>query len=156
MKTTRSGNDVNLGVPRSLRKLLNFRLLDEGWSNVSQFRKGTGLPYSLETVRRAFNDCPYKNLDTITLAVIMQYLNYSPKEIKTILARHLNPNDPVLKLIGDQTDAKMNIPEENLISIYRAIVAKEPELSNTLADHLDLLGKIANVPTRQNTNALRR
>ena len=86
----------------------------------------------------------------------MMHLNYSPKEIKTILARYLDPKDPVLKLIGDRTENKLSIGEEKLIAAYRSIMEKQPELSNSLADHLDLLGKIANVATRQNTDALRR
>jgi DNA-binding transcriptional MerR regulator len=128
----------------------------QGWTNINQFKKATGVPYSLETVRRAFNECPYKNLDTITLAIIMKHLNYSPKEIKTILGKHLDPNDPVLELISDRSENKLTISEEKLIEAYRAITEKLPELSNSLADHLDLLGKIANVPTRQVTDALRR
>ena len=116
----------------------------------------TGVPYSLETVRRAFNDCDYKNLDTITLAIIMHHLNYAPKEIKAILAKHLDPNDPVLQLIGDRAENKLNISEEKLVEVYRAIIEERPELSNSLADHLDLLGKIANVATKKNTDALRK
>jgi hypothetical protein len=86
----------------------------------------------------------------------MKHLNYSPKEIKKILTKYLSPNDSVLQVIGDSTGSNLNITEEKLIETYRSIVGKEPQLSNSLADHLDLLGKIANVPTRQNTDALRR
>jgi hypothetical protein len=156
MKTNIKVKEVNLGVPSKLRQLLTIRMVKEGWSNIRQFERGSGVPYSLETVRRAFNDCPYKNLDTVTLAVIMKHLNYKPKEIKSILSRFLSPNDSVLQLIGDGSRSDFNITEEKLVEVYRAIVGKEPKLSNLLADHLDLLGKVANVATRQKTDALRR
>lgn len=156
MNVKRKDSEANQGVPSKLRQTLTIRMVMQGWSNINQFKKGTGVPYSLETVRRAFNECPYKNLDTITLAIIMKHLNYSPKEIKTILGKHLAANDPVLELISDRAENKLTIGEERLIEAYRTIMDKNPELSNSLADHLDLLGKIANVPTRQATDALRR
>ena len=78
MRAIKNGTDENQSVPSKLRTLLTIRMIQDGWTNISQFRKGTGVPYSLETIRRAFNECPYKKLDTITLAVIMQHLNYSP------------------------------------------------------------------------------
>lgn len=143
-------------VPNELRKILCNRLLSEGWSNIGKFKKGTGIPYSLETVRRVFIECDNKMVKTKTLAVTMLHLNYSPNEIRAILSKHLDPNDPVLLIIGDKEELKLNPAEEKLITTYRSIVEKQPELSNLLADHLDLLGKIADVPTKLNTNALRR
>jgi hypothetical protein len=53
---------------------------------------------------------------------------------------------------SDGTARKLTITEEKLIAAYRAIVEKQTDLSNSLADHLDLLGKIANVPIKQNTD----
>ncbi len=156
MTKTKTGNNEAMGVPRKLMQTLNMRLHEEGWRNVSAFRKGTGLPFTLETVRRAFYDCDYKNLETITLAIIMKHLNYSPNEIKTILKKHLGPEDPVLELIGDAPVNKLSTSETKMLAAYRAIVSEQPELSNSLADHLDLLGRIANVATKQNTDALRR
>ena len=156
MSNNKQEGDVNLSVPSKLRTLLTIRMVKEGWTNITRFKRGAGVPFSLETVRRAFNECPHKRLDTSTLAIIMHHLNYSQKEIKTILARYLEPNDPILKLIGDRAETKLNITEENLLAVYRAIMAEKPELTNTLANHLDLLGKIANISTRQYTDALRR
>jgi len=78
----------------------------------------------------------------------MKHLNYSPNEIKTILKKHLGPEDPVLELIGDATVNKLSASETKMLAAYRAIVAEQPELSNSLADHLDLLGRIANCVIR--------
>lgn len=153
---SKTGNNEALGVPRKLMQTLNMRLHEEGWRNVSAFKKGTGISFSLETVRRAFYDCDYKNLETATLAIIMKHLNYTLAEIKTILKKHLNPEDPVLELIGDSPAKKLSTSETKMLAAYRAIVAEQPGLSNALADHLDLLGRIANVVTKHNTDALRR
>jgi hypothetical protein len=150
----------NNGVPAGLRKLLTIRMTEENWPNIRAFCRGTNVPFSLETVRRAFNECPYKNLDTITLAIIMKHLNYSPKEIKTILTEHLSVEDrvtkTVLELIGDGDVRELNSPEKNLIELYRKLITADPGLSNKLADLLDMLAKGTKVKASQYTAALRR
>lgn len=156
MDENKRPSEAMSSVPHELRQLLNDRLLSEGWANLGRFKKGTGMPYSLETIRRVFNECDNKIIKTKTLAVTMLHLKYSPDEIRSILTQYLDPNDPVLKIIGGGTAIELSNTEEKLITVYRSIVRKQPELSNSLADHLDLLGKIADVPTKQYTNALRR
>lgn len=156
MSENQKHSEAMSNVPKELRKILCERLQSEGWTNVGKFKKGTGIPYSVETVRRVFIECDNKVIKTKTLAVIMLHLKYSPDEIRSILTEHLDPNDPVLQIIGGGPTIKLNITEEKLITVYRAIVGKQSDLSNLLADHLDLLGKIAGVQTKHNTNALRR
>lgn len=146
-------------VPASLRKILSIRLKEENWQTVRAFCDGTNISYSLETVRRAFNECPYKNLDAITLAAIMKKLNYSDHEIKTILTEHLPKTDKnvmVLSLIGDNKVRDLTIAEESLLELYRTLTNIDPKKSIQVADYLELLASGTKFNAKKLTDTMRR
>jgi len=138
LRASKKGNELKSGVPPNLRQMLRIRMVKEGWASINQFKRGAGVPYSLETVRRAFNECPYKRLDAITLAVIMWHLNYSQKEIKVILTKFM-PGDKTLDVIGDQEIRSLSNAEEKLLEYYHLMVKADPNRSTIMANQLDLI-----------------
>ena len=147
-----SGGDN--GPANELRTIMSQKLRDEGWDNIKQFMVSTKVPFSLETVRRAFNACDYKNLEASTLAIIMKYLNYTPNEIKHLLMTYTSDRD-LVELIGDGGH-EYTLYEQRLVEAYRAIIKANPSLSAALADQIDLVGRLAGVSTKKYTDALRR
>lgn len=138
----------------ALRQIMSAKLKAEGWDNIKQFMVATKVPFSLETVRRAFNKCEHKNLEASTLAIIMKHLNYTPAEIKSLLTEYTD-DDALVSLIGGDYQ-EFNIYERNLVQAYREIIAKNPEMGEVLADQIDLVGAIIKVKTKQYTDFLRR
>lgn len=156
MSTSKKSTDASPGKQLNLSQELKIKLLKEGWTSIRQFKIVTGLPYTLETVRRVFTDGACKKVSSITLAIIMKHLNFSPEDMKAVLKRHLNQDDPLLQLIGDKTGVKYNNSENTLIKIYRVIADKNPKLLNILADSLEVMQKASGVTEVMSADALRR
>jgi len=153
IKRTVSGSSQDARTVE-LKKLMGRKLREEGWTTIKQFMKGTGVPYSPETVRRAFNDCDWKNIETSSLAIILKYLNCDPDEIRHILETYTD--DKELSAIIGTSKLEYNIYERSLVDVYRSVTKIDPALSNVIADQLDLIGLVARVDTKKFTDALRR
>lgn len=149
------------GLPRALVSQLNTRLAMEGWENVRQFtlKSGVAKTMSGETVRRAFAAHQEKDFAPITLANILQALNYNPAEIKEIFSRHFPDVDMKQVFIGGAAEAKevLTMQEAAVLGLYRRFAsAARPEVNADLANSLDMIAKIAGVPSTDLTDRLRR
>lgn len=141
-------------VPRELRNTLAARMQEKGWHSIREFVRGARLPYSIETVRRAFNPCDYKAISPTTLAVVMAGLDYSQKEIKEMLNRY-GLNSPATDLIGDQ-DRGLAVNEKSLLLAVNALAENNPLIWQLLADHLDAMASLSGVRVKKFTDGMRR
>jgi len=154
LKRTVSGSSAGDTRTLELKKKLSRRLIDEGYDSVRGFLHKTKVPYSLETIRRAFNDCDYKNIEVSTLVVVLKYLNYTPNEIKQIVTEYTDDKD-LVALIGD-TNVEYSMYEQRLVEAYRMIMEADPGIGPVLADQLNLVGRAARVNVSEFTEVLRR
>lgn len=137
-----------------LRKILTDRLRDEGWENIKHFQTATGVPYSLETVRRAFNECDYKRLEASTMAIIMRHLNYEPSEIREMLLTYTDDTE-IAALIGGQ-QATYSTSEIALVEAYREITRRLETGGSLLADQFNLVGRVAGMDVSGLTAIIRK
>lgn len=150
-----AGRDTNTIKTNELRTILANRLASQGWQSVKHFYEQSGVPYSRETLRRAFKPCDGVPIEAATFASIMLHLEYTPNEIKTILSMYAD-NADIVKLIGDQYGPIYTHAEQALINALRSITKINPTLTYNLADQVDLIGRLAGVDTRPQTDLLRR
>lgn len=136
-----------------LRKILNERLRQQGWDSITAFVRGSGIHLSLETVRRAFTDCRYKGLETMSLVSVLGKLGYSPNEIKEMIRKYTADTE-VWPLLGSY-QVEFSVDEMALIDAYREILSADPNMAKTIADQIDLVGKLAGVDTSYKTDAIR-
>jgi len=153
-RRTVSGSSIGDARTLELKKKLVRRLTDEGYDSVREFLRKTRVPFSLETIRRAFNECDYKNIESSTLAIVLKYLNYTHNEIKHILTEYTDDKE-LVQLIGD-TGEQYDMYEQRLVQAYRVIIKAAPDMGPVLADQLDLIGRVARVDTAGITDILRR
>lgn len=132
-KAVLQGDNVNKSSAEFRGKMAK-KMRTEGWDNIKQFMISTRVPFSLETVRRAFNTCDYKNIEVSTLAIIMKHLNFTPNEIRAMLTKCIGDNN-IVSLIGD-SNVDYTIQEQRLVEAYRMIVSKNPKLSGPIADQI--------------------
>lgn len=109
-------------------QMMNMKLREQGWDTVTQFTNSSKIPYSVETVRRGFTDCGYKQLSPDTLAVILRYLNCDRREIREILETYTDDKE-IIKLIGEPSGASLSADEEAWLKIYRKLEAGKPGLA---------------------------
>lgn len=137
-----------------LKKKLSRRLEDEGYASIRDFGAKSKVPFSVETLRRAFNECDHKALEVSTLAVVLKYLNYTANEIKHILTEYTDDTD-LVALIGD-TNVEYTIQEQGLVEAYRAITREDSSASEVVAGLMELVGKSVRVNVAKHTIPLRR
>lgn len=139
---------------KELLKIMNELLRAEGWTSVLSFTRSSGVPYTVETTRRAFTDVPDKNLAPATLAIILKYLNRSPQEIRNILKTYADDKD-LWPMIGEEED-KNTVSEQAILSACRAILTAKPDLQNQLANALETLSMAAGVDIAADLKRLQR
>lgn len=147
------------GLPRGLVSQLNTRLTMEGWPNIRQFylKSGIAKNMSIETVRRAFAPTQEKDFAPTSLATILKYLNYPPVEIKGIFDKYFPGTDMGPLTLGTaDLQGSMTIEELALLDIFRRIVGKKAEAMRDVANAMDLVAKIAGVPSADLTDRLRK
>lgn len=137
-------------------KIASQRLQEQGWDNVSHFADKSGVPYSMEAVRRAFTDTGEKKvLSPATLAVVLRYLNFSLKEIKDILQTYTKDNE-IWRLIGEDDSESLTKEEKALIAAYREITQDRKDMISKLADQMKLLSEIAGKDISRHTDLMSR
>lgn len=136
-----------------LQKKLRVRLEKEGWDNISHFSMKSGIQYSMETVRRAFNTQDYgKKLEPATLATIMFHLGFQPKEIKESLAMYTD--DTALHKIISEIDLQLTPTEQSFIGAYRAITKVKPDITKHLAGFFVMVGDCCKIDVSAYTDQL--
>jgi len=138
--------------------ITNKRLRDQGWENVTQFTKDSGIEYSAETVRRAFTDVPDKTLAPDTLAIILFKLNYSTEEVKELLETYTDTSNKDRYLwpkLGDN-NITLTLDEEAVLNIYRKVIEHNNELRTKIADQLALVAMLASVDVSSEVKQLQR
>ncbi|MDF1551913.1 MAG: hypothetical protein P1P84_02570 [Deferrisomatales bacterium] len=91
-------SSINQQKTRKLVTMLRKRLRDEGWETAFEFQQKSGQPYSPETIRKVFAGAANRRVEPTTYAVVMQYLNMTPPEIRDVL-KTLTEDDCLWKLM---------------------------------------------------------
>jgi hypothetical protein len=122
---------------------------DQEFHDIAEFKRRTRCPLANETLRRAI----YlgKPLTIPLLIIITKYLGFSPGEIKKIL-KDAGDKD-FYPLIGDS--APLSEGERGLLAAVSAIKGKEPQQLNSIADHINLIGRAIGLDIREETDKLR-
>jgi hypothetical protein len=122
-------------------RLLEHRMQEQGWSNITHFTHGSKIPYSVETVRRAFSDQGRRQLSSDTLAILCRYLGMNKQEIREFLKTYTDDNE-LWKLIGDEGEGiQLDIDEQAFLDIFRKIKSQRADVSDLIADNLSFLAK---------------
>lgn len=145
---------------KKMHEILGERLEREGRPNPKQFhdRSGVGDAWSHDTTRRVFQDNP-KRPEPLTVAIVCRYLGMSRQTIADLIRKYMmdaRNAENLLWLIGDNRENDLTAPEEGALAAIREIIEAKPELSNNLADQLDLLGVAAGVDVQAQTKKLRK
>jgi hypothetical protein len=125
-------------VDKELYNILHSKMIASGWKTVRSFTAGSRVPCSIETVRRAMNECEYKGIAPNTIAVIAHHLGFTPNEIQNILKTYTG-DDVLWKLIGDHASA-LTPDEESVVEIFRQIKAAGNDVLAQFISHLELIG----------------
>jgi hypothetical protein len=136
-------------------KMMNARLVAEGWDTVTQFTQKSKVPYTVETVRRGFVDCGVKQLSADTLAVILRYLNYSRGEIKEILETYTDDTE-MTKLIGDDASSTLTADQAAWVEIFNKLEAGRPGLAAQMVGQIELAAKLANIDITEEAKVIGR
>jgi hypothetical protein len=94
-----------------LFRYTNAKLREEGYETVYEFVRRSRVPFTMETVRKAFNECDYKSMGAATLAVILKYLNVPPPEIRRVL-KEMTGDEEIWTLLPESADAASLTPAE--------------------------------------------
>lgn len=136
-------------------KMMNDRLHQEGWETVTQFTAKSKIPYTVETVRRAFTDCGHKQLSADTLAIILRYLSCSRQEIRQILKTYTDDKE-IIELIGDDGSQELTPDQQAWLDIYNKLYAQNPSFATQLAQPLEWIASLASVDISKETALLGR
>lgn len=122
-----------------LFRYTNTRLREEGYETPYEFYLKSGVPYSNETVQKAFNPCEYKRLGADTLAVILKYLNTPAPEIRRVL-RDMTDDSELWTLLPEEGGGQaLTRAEEAWLEIYHKT---PPEMLAGVLGALTLLGNL--------------
>lgn len=136
--------------------MMNERLQQQGWETITHFAQKSGIPYTVETVRRAFTDCG-KHLSADTLAIVLRYLNYSRQEIRQILQTYTDDKE-IIKLIGigDDNHTELTADQQAWLDIYDKLVKKDPASVAHLAQLMGWVASLIGVEISKETGLISR
>jgi len=116
------------------------------WDSITDFVETSGIPVSMETVRRAVNHG--RPVSIPSLLLIAKYLGFSIPEIKQILQ---NAGDTDFSALIVDQETHLSVKEEALIEIYRKLKSSRP-----IEDYLALLAKADKVNIKKELSRLKR
>lgn len=132
-------------IDSQLYKIMHDKMLEQGWENVRRFTEASGVPFSLETTRRLFNECTYKGIAPATIAIIARYLGFSTAEIRNLL-REYTTDEEIWPMIGVD-DGKLSKDEEHWLQLYHELSAN-PDLYQAVITQIDSACKLAGTKSR--------
>lgn len=140
-------------VKTELYKIMLDRMHAEGWENIRQFTVGSRVPFSLETVRRMFSECDYKNISPPTVAVIARHLGFKTNEIKDILKDYTD-DEEFWRMIGETSP--LTADQEAIVGVFDAFMSAGGEATATFFSQIDLVAKMYNVDIADQMDRLKR
>jgi len=140
-------------VDKELYQILYQRMIDQGWDNIRRFTAGSKVPFSIETKRRLFNECDYKSVAPITIAIVARYLDFTNEEIRELLQKYTTDRD-VWPLIGD-SDERLTNEERAWLELFSSI-SKNSKLKENIFDQIEMLADLSGEDVSEQLKILRR
>lgn len=103
-----------------LLRYMNARLHAEGWETPYEFVRKSKVPFTMETCRKAFNECEYKRLGADTLAIILKYLNVPAPEIRRVL-KEMTSDQELWTLLPEAEGQTLTAAESAWLGIFRKL-----------------------------------
>jgi hypothetical protein len=152
-KTTQSATEQANGK-KDLYEIMWKKMQQQGWQTIRHFTEGSHVPFSVETTRRMFSKCDYKNIAPATVAIIAKYLGFTPQEIRDLLREYTNDKD-LWPLIGEGSNA-LSPEEEAVLSVYRKVVECDPSMREHMASSASLYASSCNIDLSYEIGMLKR
>lgn len=132
-------------INSELYKVMYDKLIEQGWENVRRFTDASGVPYSLETTRRLFNECTYKGIAPATIAVIARYLGFTPTEIRGLLKEYTT-DEEIWPMIG-VGENQLSKDEEYWVQLYHEL-SESAGLYQAVIAQIDSAFKLAGAKSK--------
>lgn len=135
--------------PEKRNRLLE-KFEEQGWSDLAEFVRRTGVPVARETARVAIYDG--QRVSHPILIIIAKYLGFSQAETREILKEA--GDKEYWPLIGE---SKVETTEfdRSLLAAVRAIREADPLKVNILADQIDLVAHSLGLDVTEHTHKIR-
>lgn len=120
--------------------------MDENYENIGDFMKRSGIPVSMETVRRLITQ--KQPVNTASLIMIAKYLDFSNEEIRDILlspgefladAKELKYAEDFIELMGFGGDGPLSQHDKILLTAFRDLCDKNRAVCNLFIQGLQYI-----------------